>query len=319
MRPIKKTLIGASILAFSLGMLATNAQAEYPEDKTVRIIIPFGPGGTTDVVFRTILPYLEKTLGQTAIIVNIKGAGGAVGTQAAIDAKPDGYTIGTLQTNTLIAQAVGLGSYANADYVPAVSIGFMPLTLAVKGDSPYKNLSDYQAAAKKAPGEIGLSMGVGTLAHFVAIKTEQALGVDLKLINAGGGAKKKASVLGGHSAGMIDPPPGVLGLHRSGDLRVLAVFGPDRLSSMPDVPTATEQGVDLNAFQMKGFFLPKGTPAAVIDTLASAVCALGDNQEMRKKLDELSVIWRCESGDKLMQWVGEERANVNAIAKSLGY
>ena len=139
-------LLGAAVVGFSA--LVTGAQANGYPTKPVRIVIPFPPGGTTDTVFRTLQPYFAKALGGKVVIVNTKGAGGAVGTQMAADAKPDGYTIGTLQTNTMIAQAVGLGKYKDEDYEPTVSIGDMPLTLAVKGDGPYKSIKDYQAALK---------------------------------------------------------------------------------------------------------------------------------------------------------------------------
>ncbi|MEM8579879.1 MAG: tripartite tricarboxylate transporter substrate binding protein [Pseudomonadota bacterium] len=300
-------------------LFASAAIAEYPGDQTVRIIIPFPPGGTTDTVFRTVQPYFQEALGQDIVIVNMKGAGGAVGTQAAIDASPDGYTLGTLQTNTMIAQAVGLGDYQDEDYVPAVSIGFMPLAITVKGDSPIQNLQEFKDAAEGSPGEVGIAMGVGTLAHFVAQMTENTLGVDLELINAGGGAQKKAAVLGGHATSMIDPPPGVIGLHESGDARILAVFGPERVGPLPDVPTASEQGVELNAFQMKGFFVPKGTPDEVIQTLGDALCSLGDNEELQGKLAALAVSWRCEIGTEYAEWVDETRADVNALAGQMGY
>lgn len=298
---------------------ATAALADYPADQTVRIIIPFAPGGTTDTVFRTIQPYFQEALGQDIVIVNMKGAGGAIGTQAAIDAAPNGYTLGTLQTNTMIAQAVGLGDYEDADYVPAASIGFMPLAITVKGDSAIQNLQEFREAALAAPGELSIAMGVGTLAHFVAQMTENALGVELNLINAGGGAQKKAAVLGGHATTMIDPPPGVLGLHASGDARILAVFGPERVGPLPDVPTAQEQGVDLVAFQMKGFFVPKDTPAEVIQTIGEALCSLGDNEEMQGKLAALAVTWRCEIGGDFSSWVNDTRADVNELAAQMGY
>lgn len=309
-------VLGAAVIG--LGILAAPAFADYPK-KPVRIIIPFPPGGTTDTVFRTVQPYLSKSLGTEVVIVNTKGAGGAVGTQMAADAKPDGYTIGTLQTNTMIAQAVGLGKYKNEDYEPTVSIGDMPLTLAVKGDGPYKNLKDYQAAAKSNPGKIGLAMGVGTLAHFVAQQTANELGVKLKLVNAGGGAKKKAAVLGGHVEGLIDPPPGVLGQHRAGKLRVIAVFGPQRLATMPNVATAKEQGVDLIAYQTKGFFVPKGTPASIKKKIADATCALTKNADLQKKLKNLSVIWGCRQGQDYEKYIDGIRDNVNALAKQMGY
>lgn len=312
---ISNTLAGVCGAA----MLASAAWADYPADQPVRIIIPFPPGGTTDTVFRTLQPYLQDALGQDVVIVNMKGAGGAIGTQAAIDAAPDGYTLGTLQTNTMIAQAVGLGDYSDEDYVPAASIGFMPLAITVKGDSPIMNLQDFKAAAEAAPGEIGIAMGVGTLAHFVAQMVANAMEVDVQLINAGGGAKKKAAVLGGHSTSMIDPPPGVMGLHESGDARILAVFGPERVGPLPDVPTASEQGVDLNAFQMKGFFVPKGTPDDVIQTIGASLCSLGDNAELQGKLAALAVTWRCEIGGDFASWVDDTRADVNSLAKQMGY
>lgn len=316
---MKKILTTALLSACSAVTFANIALADYPADQPVRIIIPFPPGGTTDTVFRTVQPYFQKALGQDVVIVNMKGAGGAVGTQAAIDAAPDGYTLGTLQTNTMIAQAVGLGDYTDEDYVPAVSIGFMPLAITVKGDSNIQDLQDFKAAAEADPGEIGIAMGVGTLAHFVAQMTENALGVDLELINAGGGAQKKAAVLGGHATSMIDPPPGVLGLHESGDARILAVFGPERAGPLPDVPTASEQGVELNAFQMKGFFVPKGTPQNVIQTLGTALCSLAGNQDLQTKLAALAVTWRCEIGGDFAEWVGETREGVNELAAQMGY
>ncbi len=310
-------LLGAAVVGFSA--LVTGAQANGYPTKPVRIVIPFPPGGTTDTVFRTLQPYFAKALGGKVVIVNTKGAGGAVGTQMAADAKPDGYTIGTLQTNTMIAQAVGLGKYKDEDYEPTVSIGDMPLTLAVKGDGPYKSIKDYQAAAKKAPGKIGLAMGVGTLAHFVAKKTANNLGVNLKLVNAGGGAKKKAAVLGGHVDGLIDPPPGVLGMHKAGKLRVIAVFGPQRLATMPDVKTAKEQGVDLIAYQTKGFFVPKGTPADIKKKIGDAMCKLNNNAELQAKMKALSVIWSCKQGAEYVKYIDGIRNDVNALAKQMGY
>lgn len=316
---MKKFLNTALVGVCAATTFATAAVADYPSDQPVRIVIPFPPGGTTDTVFRTVQPYFQEALGQDVVIVNMKGAGGAVGTQAAIDAKPDGYTLGTLQTNTMIAQAVGLGDYSDEDYVPAVSIGFMPLAITVKGDSPIKNLQDFKAASEAAPGELSIAMGVGTLAHFVAQMAANELGTDLELINAGGGAQKKAAVLGGHATSMIDPPPGVLGLHQSGDARILAVFGPERVGPLPDVPTAREQGVELDAFQMKGFFVPKGTPAEAVNTLGDALCSLGDNQELQDKLAALAVSWRCEVGAEFAEWVEETRGDVNTLASQMGY
>ena len=308
----------AGVAAFGIAVASSVAMAGYP-DKPVKIIIPFPPGGTTDTVFRTVQPYLEKTLGQTVVIVNTKGGGGSVGTLMAINSKPDGYTIGTLQTNTMVAQAVGLGKYKDEDYVPVVSIGDMPLAVTVKGGGKYANLKDYKAAAEANPGQVGVAMGVGTLAHFVAQMLENSLGTKLKLVNAGGGAKKKAAVLGGHVAAMIDPPPGAMGAHKAGQLKMIAIFGPERLGALPDVPTAREQGVDLIAYQTKGFFVPKGTPADVQKILADAMCKLNDQTEMQERLRKLAVVWSCKSGPAYIKYIDGIRQDVNKVAKQMGY
>ena len=313
-----KSLLISGVAAAGLAVAASAAMAAYPE-KPVRIIIPFPPGGTTDTVFRTVQPYFQKALGGTVVIVNTKGGGGSVGTIEAIRARPDGYTIGTLQTNTMVAQEVGLGKYTDDEYVPVVSIGDMPLAVTVNGDGKIADLKAYKALAEKNPGEVGVAMGVGTLAHFVAQMMENSLGAKLKLVNAGGGAKKKAAVLGGHVEAMIDPPPGAMGAHKAGQLKMIAVFDTKRLAALPDVPTAREQGVDLLAYQTKGFFVPKGTPADVKKKIADAMCSLNDNTEMQAKLAKLAVVWSCKSGDAYIKYIDGIRQDVKKIAKQMGY
>lgn len=306
-------LASAALLPFGAAL------ADYPE-KPITIVIPFPEGGSTDTIFRTLQPHLADILGTEIILKNTKGAGGAVGYQMAADAQPDGYTFGTMQTNVMIAQAVGLGKYKDDDYEPVVSIGDQPLSLAVKGDGPFLGgLADFQSAAKANPGEIGLAMGVGSLSHFVAKQTANKLDVELDLINAGGGAAKKAAVLEDGVPGLIDPPTALVKQHANGELKVIAVFSPERLSILPDVPTATEQGVDLVAFQTKGFFAPKGTPDDVKAKFASAVCELEKRPELQKTLKELAVIWRCVSGNEYEEYIDGLRNDMNSLAKQMGY
>lgn len=108
-------------------------------------------------------------------------------------------------------------------------------------------------------------------------------------------------------------------MHKAGKLRVIAVFGPERLATMPNVMTAKEQGVDLIAYQTKGFFVPKGTPADVKKKIGDAVCALDNNAELQKKMKALSVIWSCKQGAKYVAYIDGIRSDVNALAKQMGY
>ena len=132
--------------------------AEYP-DKPIKIIVPYAPGGSTDVLVRLTAQHLEPIIGQTIVIVNVKGAGGSIGMYEAAKAKPDGYTFGMYLTNTEVSMATGVASFKPEDLQPVALLGDMYLTVTAKGDGPYNNLTDLQAAAQKDPGEVGIAMG----------------------------------------------------------------------------------------------------------------------------------------------------------------
>lgn len=318
MKSILKTIAVAAIFAGSVMAGQSAAVAEFPE-KPIKVIVPYSPGGTTDVLVRLTTKYLEKELGQTIVVVNIKGAGGSVGMLEAVQAKPDGYTLGMYLTNTEVAQSVKVAAFTDDDLVPVGLIGDVYLTVTVNGDSPYKSLKDYQDAAKAKPGEVGLAMGQGTLAQFAAAMVEEGLGADLKLVNAGGGAQKKAAVLGGHVEALIEPTPGVLSQHNAGQLRILAILAPERLPFMPDIPTAKEQGVDVVSAQTNGFFAPKGTPADRVKVIADALGRLANNEEYQAKLKEMSLKWRFMAGDDFAKHMAETREAIFATGKKLGY
>ena len=308
----------SAVVMFVFSLHFSVLQAAYP-DRPIRLIIPYPPGGTTDVIMRLTARYLESELGQSIIIVNRKGGGGSVGMFEAMRSKPDGYTYGILLTNTFVGQAVGVAPFTDDDYVPVALVGDVFLTVTAKGNGPYKTLKDYQTAAQKRPGEVGIAMGVGSLAHFVAAQTAEALNATLKQVNAGGGAKKKASVLGGHVDALVEPTPSLVPLHRAGELRILAIFAPERLSFLPDIPIAREYGVELVAAQTNGFMAPKDTPKDRIEIFANALGRLSNNAEYQKKLEGITLVWNYKKGEDLRRYLADLRATVFATAKKLGY
>ena len=313
-----KHLIVATVIAVVAPAFLTVAQAVYPE-KPIKIIVPYPPGGTTDIVYRITAKHLEPIIGAPFVIVNIKGAGGSVGMLAAMRAKPDGYTVGTYQTNTEVAQAVGVAAYTDDDFVPVALMGEINLTVTAKGGSPIKSLKDMQEAARQRPGKVGIAMGIGSLAHFAAAAVEDALGVDLKLVNSGGGAKKKAAVLGGHVETLAEPIAGVLAPHRQGQLRVIAVLGPKRFAGLSDIPTAKEQGFNLFASQAKGWYMPAGTPRDRVEIFARAVKKLENDAEYQRKIKALGVRWDYKTGDDFQKYIDQTEDWVFDIAKKLGY
>lgn len=311
-------LFALAVAALAQATGAPAAHAAYPE-KPVKIIVPYPPGGSTDVFIRTVAQYLEPELGQPIVIVNMKGAGGAVGMLEAMNARPDGYTVGMYLTNTEVAQAVGVAAFTNEDFDPACHLGDIFLTVTAMGDGPYQTLEDYRNAAQAKPGEVGIAMGVGSLAQFAAGMLADEMGVELKHVNAGGGAEKKAAVLGGHVDALIEPTPGVIGPHTDGQLRILAVFSPERLDFAPDLPTGKEQGVDLVLSQANGFFFPNGTPEDAVDTFCGAIANLGENEEFQAKMAQVNLIWNFMEGEEYEQFVDDTHAEIMAIGQKMGY
>ena len=313
-----KTLILCACFTMILAPIAAVAASGYPE-KPIRLIIPYKPGGGSDVIMRLTSTYLEKHLGTKIVVKNVSGAGGSIGWTEASRAKPDGYTITQLTNAMLVKTAIGASKVSVSDFEPVANVGYVALSVSAKGDGPYKSMGDYKAAALSKPGNVGLAMGVGTPAQFVAAQVERATKTDLKLVNAGGGAQKKAAVLGGHVDALIEPVAGVAALHDSGELRILAVLSPKRLAFLPNVPTAMEQGVDLVFRLFYGFGVPKGVPQDRKDILAKAVAKLGNDKEYQAALRKIRFDWGYLPGDALADLIKKEVELTESLAKSLGF
>ena len=296
---------------------AAPAHAEFPE-KPVTVIVPYSPGGSTDVLVRLTAKHLEPILGQPIVIKNIDGAGGALGMLETTQAKPDGYTLGMYLTNTEVAMATGVAAFGSGDLKPVALIGDMYLTITGKGDGPYQSLADLKSAAQEQPGEVGVAMGQGMLAHFAAAMVEEALEEDLKLVNVGGGAQKKAAVMGGHVETMAEPTPGVLAQHNAGELKMIAVLAPERLPFLPDVPTAREQGFDIVSIQTNGFFAPAGTPDERVQVIADAVKQLEDDEAYQQRLEEQNLVWNYKGPEEFAAYMEELHAAIQQTAESMG-
>ena len=306
-------LIGAFVLAVpGMGM------AGFPE-KPVKIIVPYSPGGTSDTLTRLIAQFLEKEIGQSVVIININGAGGAVGWSQAVSARADGYNLTCYSPAMALLEAIKSANFTQNDFDPVAMVGNVYLTVTTKGGSKFNNLTDYRAAAKASPGKITLAMGRGTLSQFVAAMVGEGMQADVKLINAGGGAQKKAAVLGGHVDAIIEPTPGVLPMAKAGQLKVLAVLAPKRLDFASDIPTAKEQGVDVVAPFTQGLLAPKGTPKDRIEYLSKALDRVTKNPEFLKKAAGVSLIIEYGNSGEFASAMADVRENILRIGKKLGY
>lgn len=316
MKYIRSLAVGS--LTGALMIAGQAVASDYPT-KSIAIMVPFNPGGSSDTAARAMLPFLKAELGVDVIIKNVAGAGGAVGWSQLKRARPDGYNVGLFTTSIATLQATKSANFSYSDFQPIAGVAAAYLTVTARGDSPHADLSGYVAAAKANPGKVTLAMGRGSPAQFAAVMVEESSGADFNLVNVGGGAKKKAAVLGGHADAMIEPLSSVIGQHKGGDLKVLAVLAPDRVSAAPDLPTGKEKGFDITYANLVGFIGPKGMPKEAVDRLSAALRKMTENPEYRKVAKNLTLEIKYEGTQAFGKTMEDiSKANI-AIGKRIGF
>lgn len=294
------------------------ADAAYPE-KPVKIIVMYSPGGASDVVTRILARHLEPALGQPIVIQNINGGGGAVGWQEALSARPDGYTLTLFVDSLPVMEATKAVDFTTDDFDIISIWGTMDLTVFAQKDGKYGSLDDYRQAAMDKPGEIGLAMGFGTPAQFISKIVEDAMGADLNLVNVGGGAQKKAAVLGGHVDAGIEPIPGMAEPYRGGQFDILAVLAEERLATFPDIPTAREQGVDAVHANTYAIIGPKGIPEDRVQVIADAVAQVVEKPEFLADNEKVNFNILYMGPEESRARIEEVRARMLDIGKKLGF
>jgi tripartite-type tricarboxylate transporter receptor subunit TctC len=284
---LRRTLI-ATLAALSLGApLLALAQADYPS-RPIRMVVPFGPGTTTDIIARIFGEAMGKALGQAIVVDNKAGAGGNIGADAVAKAPADGYTIvmGTVGTH-----AINPGLYrhmpydAQKDFAPIGFAGYTPTLVVVAANSPYKSLKDLQAQAAKPGGISFASAGNGTSGHLAGELLKARLGGEMVHVPYKEGGMALSDVIAGQTQFMFYHPAAVMPQIKAGKLRALGVSSAKRTSAAPDVPTISEQGFgdfDLVAWFM--LYAPAATPAPVLAKLREAVVQAVSNPEVKAKL-----------------------------------
>ncbi len=263
------------VLLMAFGLLVTGWAEGSKEDgskpwpsKPVTIVVPYSAGGDTDFNSRTYAKYLEKELGQPFVVTNVVGSGGSIANRKVYESDADGYTILINHTNLVMANLTGVSDLGVQDFELACVGAVNSDCFTVAADAPFddlKGLIEYSKTHKmKAAGTTGsLTQMESTLL--------KGYGANLNVIDVGDGANRRAALAGKQ----IDLIPNAYGSTKpfieSGDMKTLALLLPERNPLTPDVPTAKEQGYDIVVPMMYSFFLPKGTPKEVLDTLSAAV------------------------------------------------
>jgi tripartite-type tricarboxylate transporter receptor subunit TctC len=285
------------IAALIGGLLALSAQPTqsqgYPREP-IRIIVPFAPGGNVDVTARLIAPAMSELLRQPVIVENRTGAGGLVGTAAALSSKPDGYTLLMGSTGTL---TVGPNVFPNWPHdpikgiTPISNIQFVPLALVVKADSPIKSVQDLVRLAKEKPGEIvAAGAGLGTANHLAAELFQMLTGTKRLLVSYRGAAPAMNDLIAGHIHWFFDQASTTVPQVQGGTIRALAVTSPKRWPALPDTPTFTELGFEkLQILNVCGLVGPAGLDPRIVEKLRDATVKALANPAVREGFTRLGV------------------------------
>jgi tripartite-type tricarboxylate transporter receptor subunit TctC len=260
--------------------------ATYP-NRPVRLIVPIGAGGGTDIMGRAVAAAMQPVLGQPIVVENRPGASGTVGTEAAKNAEPDGYTllvgtVGTHAVNQFLFRSLPYDPLA--DFVAISNFARYTNVLVVPPASPYRTLRDLVAAAKARPGQLNYGVTVnGSSGHLGFELLKSMAGLDIPGVLYNGTGPATADLMAGRLDVMMDVVVAQAGNIAGGRLRALAVSSPGRTSALPDVPSVAEQGFPgFEAVGWSGLFAPAGTPRPVADRLAGAVrVALGSAEVQR--------------------------------------
>lgn len=308
-------------IATSCMLAAPAAYAVFPE-KPVRLVVPFSPGGGTDIVARSLGAEMSKDLGQPVIVENKPGAGTIIGTDAVAKSAPDGYTmvVSTVAHSVNPSLMAKMPYSTEKDFAPIILIARSPNILVVRADSPYKSVKDILAAAKASPGKLTYaSNGIGTSAHLSGELLKHLAKVDLVHVPYRGAGPVITDLLGGQVDIYFSTAAAVGGHIDSGKLRALAVTSTERSAGHPDVPTVAEAGVP--GFQFDGWyalFAPAGTPPAIVARLNASAKKAAQSKYFRDKVQPEGLIISAGSPEDLDRFIRAEIPKWAAIIKASG-
>ncbi|MGZ5087082.1 MAG: Bug family tripartite tricarboxylate transporter substrate binding protein [Usitatibacter sp.] len=312
-----------ALAAVSLLALAAHAHAQGYPSKPVKIIVAFTAGSATDIIARVTADEFSKSMGQTFIVENKPGAGGILGTEAAKNAPPDGYTLTACPSGPF---GINPGIYSKLpydpikDFEPISNLVLTPQVIVVGSQTPYLTLKDLLVAAKAKPGEIAYgSLGTGSTSHLTMEALQQQAGVKMNHIPFKGGAEAQTQIMGGAFPTMSDTITGVLTQVRAGKLRAVGVAIPQRSPYLPNVPTIAEQGFPgFESVGWIGLCAPAHTPAAILDKLNAEVRKMLASPAARARIDELAFTPVGNSRKEFGDWIRAEIAKWSKIAKDSG-
>jgi len=308
-------------VAVGLACASTAALAAYP-DKPITLVVPFAPGGSSDIIGRTISQPLAEKLGQPVVVENVAGAGGVLGTQRVVRAVPDGYTIllgsgSEILINKLINPAIAYD--ASRDLAPVVFVGTGPMVLLAKPSLPVNNIAELLQLARSKPGALSYgSAGNGTPMHVAGELLKMRADISMTHVPYRGAAPALVDLLGGQIDLAVSTLSAAQTYIKSGRLKALATTGAQPSELAPSLPAMGAQpglsGFDLNVWF--GLFVPAQTPPDVVRKIESAAQQVLSDPAIRARLSEHGISASGDSADGLRKFMASETEKYRAVVKA---
>jgi tripartite-type tricarboxylate transporter receptor subunit TctC len=317
-RILHASAIAAGLVTLTAGAQAQSAADKYP-DKPIKIIVPFAPGGSADILSRVVGNKLTESFGQTIVVETRPGAGTVIGTTAAAKAEPDGYTLLMTVSNLATNQTLvpNLAYDAMRDFEPISILARAPVTIYVNPKFPPTNIKELIAAAKARPGALNFgSAGPGSMTHLTAEMLKIQAGIEMTHVVYRGGAPALNDVLAGQIPMTFATVSQALAQYQGGLVRALGVAAAKRQSAIPDVPTFGEQGSDLQVSEWYVLLAPAGTPRPIVTKLNAELRTIMAQPGLGDKL--VGVDLQSSSPEEAKAYIKSEIERWAPVIRKLG-
>ena len=309
------------VLCALIAVLSAQAHAQVWPAKTVRLVVPYPPGGSTDVAARPVAEHLTKAFGQSFVIDNRAGASGAIGAAEVARAAPDGYTImfaaDPVTTLHLVMKNVQFD--IARDFVAITQVTTQPLAVAVHSSVPANTIQEFVALARASPGKYSFAhSGIGTGQHFAGELLKKMAGIDMAHVPyKGGGPAVQDLVAGQVPAAVLGSTP-VTPHHKSGRIKILAFTSKDRMATMPEIPTLHESGFPgFDTTQWTGLLAPRGTSADIVNRLYAETKKALAAEDVKQRLAQASLLPVGNTPKEFDLLIRADVERWTALAKSL--
>ncbi len=319
---LRSFMLSAAVLGLAAIGVSPVAAQEWPT-RSVKFLVPYGPGGGTDIVSRIIAQNLQETLGQSFVVENKPGAGSTLGADTVAKSDKDGYTVLVLSNAHAVAGALykKLPFDSVKDFQMISQIGTVPLVLVTAPNFAPKDVKELLATFKKDPGKYnyGAAGGIGTTQHFAGELFRVLANVDIKHIPFKTTPAVITSMLQNDVQMTFELLPAIRGQVEGGQLKALAVTSPTRNPAFPNVPTLIEAGVPgYNVTSWYGFAMPAGTPKPVVEKFTKAVHQVLGKDEVKKAIAKTGIVVQTSGNDELAKHVASEVAKWSDLMKKAG-